>query len=83
MKAQTWVIIVKLKVAREVQKPTGPFPFGPQKRSSHSIKITESTPIRLDKPMLLIPNGEAESVEIIPIVEQAILHSRNFRRRIR
>ena len=83
MRTQTWVIIVKFKIPKDVKKPITPFPLGPFKRRPEKLKITGTTTVRLDKPLLIIPNGEAESVEIIPITEPAVLHSRNLRRRIK
>jgi len=81
-KCQTWIIVIKMKVAQEIER-RGPFrPLGRDGRGSFSpLDIDTSNAIRIDKPVIIIPDGEAEQVEIIPIIGPAVLHGQNIKRR--
>jgi len=81
VEAQTWVIVIKFKRPVPVKRDTSMSPlFRP--RSSRGIEITGIRSISLDKPIIIIPEGEADKIEIFPITDPTILHGRNFRRKL-
>jgi len=77
-KCQTWVIIVKLKAEEEVPSR---YALVSKKRLS-GLNIETSNAVLIDRPVLIIPDGEAEKIEIIPITGPAIIHGTNFERRL-
>jgi hypothetical protein len=82
VEAQTWVIVVKFKRPVPVKKNTSMSPlFRP--RSSRGLEITGIRSISLDKPMIIIPDGTTDTIEIFPITDPATLHGRNFRRKLK
>lgn len=79
-KAQTWVIIVKFKEEKEVEPRPFSFPNRPIQGGANRVKVTESVALPVDKPLLLLPDGETDTVEIIPITSPTTIHGRNLKR---
>lgn len=83
---QTVIVIIKFKSEVDISAFRRPAPppglFG-SRRQSLGVDITETQTIPLDKPILIIPNGAADSVEIIPVTDQTIIHAKNVKRLLR
>ena len=78
--AQTWIIIIKFKTPVEIQ-PRAPSPFfGPRRGEIGGFKIEATQTIILDKPLIIMPNGQADKIEVFPITDQTLIHGKNFRR---
>lgn len=79
---QTVIVIIKFKSEVDVsafRRPAPPGLFG-SRRQSMGVNIMETQTIPLDRPIIIIPNGEADSVEIIPITDQTLIHGKNIKR---
>lgn len=86
--AQTWVLIIHLKTPAEIRKPAvGPFPaagpFFKKKSYADPTEIISTECIILDRPMLILPSGQADKIEVFPITDATILHGKNFKRVLR
>jgi len=82
---QTVVVIIKFKSEVDVsafRRPAPPGMFGKRRRSM-GANVTETQTILLDGPVLIIPDGKADSVEIIPITDQTLIHGKNIKRLLR
>ena len=79
-KTGTYVIILKITEEKEIDYSTAI--FGKQKSK---IKTVEDK-FELKEPVIIIPtkngNSQIKSIEVIPITEQMIIHTRNMKRRI-
>jgi len=67
-----------MKTEEEIQSK---YSLVPKKKLS-GLNIETSNAVLIDRPVLIVPDGEAERVEIIPITGPAILHGQNFERRL-
>ena len=76
---QTVVVIIKFKSEVDImhiRRPAGPF----SRRQQLGVNITETQVIPLDRPLLLMPNGNADSIEVIPITDQTVIHGKDIKR---
>lgn len=88
--AETWIIIVKFKRPQPAPKrPFNPFlvPRLRDMRRDHDgiekLQIENMQTIPLDKPIIILPNGTAEKIEVFPITDTTLIHSKNFKRVVR
>lgn len=78
--AQTWIIIIRFKKPYDVpRRPFNPL-FTPKMRGDGGTEISGIESILLDRPMIILPDGHAEKIEIFPITDTTIVHSSNFKR---
>lgn len=81
--AQTWIIIIKFKRPQDIPRRTFNPLFTPRLRNDGGVVITGMESIMLDRPMIILPNGDAEKVEIFPITDTTLIHSSRFKRVLR
>lgn len=81
--AQTWLIIVKFKCPQEVKKPPIIGPFFQRRGDVKPTDIISTEHILLDRPILIMPDGQAERIEVFPITDTTLIHSKNFKRYLR
>jgi len=78
--AQTWIIIIKFKTPIEIQPRTSSPFFGPRRGEVCGFKIEATQTIILDKPLIILPGGQTDKIEVFPITDRTLIHGRNFRR---
>lgn len=81
--AQTWLIIIKFKNPQEVKKSPIIGPFFQRRGDISPAQIVTTEQILLDRPMLIIPEGQAKKIEVFPITDTTLIHSKNFKRYIK
>lgn len=81
--ATTWVVIIKFKAEREIERrPLSP-PFGRRNYTNSGIRITDTATVMLDQPLIILPDGEAHSIEVIPITNPTLIHGKDIKRVLR
>ena len=77
VRTRTIVVIIKLKEKVEIDYRRSI--FGSKRR----VLEKEVHQIEIDKPVLIFPDVAMERIEIVPITEKTVIHTKNFKRDLR